>query len=163
MIYNCIDLDCVFRSATPSDFEELRRFVEAGWIELYSPHVPKRSVERFLAEDGSGRHVCLHLKTFEVGVINGKIIASINCCDDFITAFFVEGQFRGNGIGSCLLSNAEIDGGRYLDIPAFNTSALSFYERRGWSRLCEAEEDAFGTRVRSITMWKSMNAGGPRT
>ncbi|WP_457811342.1 GNAT family N-acetyltransferase [Sinorhizobium meliloti] len=162
MIYDPMNFDCVFRSATPSDFEELRRFVEASWIELYSPHVPKRSVERFLAADGSGHHVCFHLQTFEVGVINDRIIASINCCDDFITALFVERQFRGNGIGSCLLSNAEIDGGRYLDIPAFNMPALSFYERRGWSRLCESEEDAFGTRVRSITMWKSMKACGPR-
>ncbi|MCZ4090610.1 GNAT family N-acetyltransferase [Sinorhizobium psoraleae] len=154
MIYDSMDFDCVFRSAAPSDYEQLRRFLEAGWIELYTARISKRSVERFIREDGAGQHLDLHMATFELAVIDGSIVGSVNRCDDCITALFVEKRYRGNGIGSCLLHNAEIAGGRYLDVPMFNARAISFYERRGWSKLCASEEDAFGTRVGSFTMGK---------
>ncbi|MDX0488361.1 GNAT family N-acetyltransferase [Sinorhizobium medicae] len=155
MIYNSMNFDCVFRSAAPSDYEALRRFIEVGWIELYSPHIPKSSVERFIRQDGAGQHLHHCMATFELALVNGSIVGSINRCDGSITALFVEKRYRRNGIGSCLLHNAEIAGGRYLEVPAFNACAISFYERRGWSRLCSSEEDAFGTRLRSITMCKA--------
>ncbi|MDX0640352.1 GNAT family N-acetyltransferase [Sinorhizobium medicae] len=152
MIYNSMNFDCVFRSAAPSDYEALRRFIEVGWIELYSPHIPKSSVERFIRQDGAGQHLHHCMATFELALIGGSIVGSINRCDDCITALFVEKRYRGNGIGSFLFHNAEVAGGTYLEVPVFNARAISFYERRGWSRLRTSDEDAFGTRVRSLTM-----------
>ncbi|MDX0658345.1 GNAT family N-acetyltransferase [Sinorhizobium medicae] len=154
MVYDSMDFDCVFRSAAPSDYEELRRFIETGWIELYSPHVSARSVERFVREDGAGQHLDLYLETFELALVDGSIVGSISLCDDCITALFVEKRYRGNGIGSCLLHNAEISSGHYLEVAAFNTHAISFYERRGWLRRCTFNEDAFGTNILSVFMTK---------
>ncbi|MDW9738321.1 GNAT family N-acetyltransferase [Sinorhizobium meliloti] len=154
MIYDSVDFDCAFRSAAPSDYDELRRFIETGWLELYTPHISKRSVERFVCEDGAGRHLGLYMATFKLALIGGSIVGSINQYDDCITALFVEKKFRGNGIGSCLLQNAEIAGGRYLEVPMFNARAISFYERRAWLRLRTSEEDAFGTTVHSLVMAK---------
>lgn len=135
MTHEPMDFDCTFRSAAPSGYDELRRFIEFEWIALYAPHVSKRSLERFQREDGAGQHVRLYLETFEVAVVDGAIVGSINRSGDCITALFVDERYRCNGIGSCLLHNAVVSGGRYLEVPEFNTSAVSFYERRGWLRL----------------------------
>ncbi|MDX0953906.1 GNAT family N-acetyltransferase [Sinorhizobium medicae] len=159
MVYDSMDFDCVFRSAAPSDYEDLRRFIETGWIELYSPHVSKRSVERFVREDGAGQHLRLYLSTFELAVIQGSIVGSISQCNDCITGLFVEKRYRRCGIGSCLLNNAELAGGLFLEVPSFNEPAISFYERRRWSRLCVSEEDAFGTKIASFTMTKDERSG----
>lgn len=154
MIYNSMNFDCVFRSAALSDYDELRRFLEASWIELYAPHVSTRSVERFVREDGAGQHLNLHMETFELALVGASIVGSIGVTDGCITAFFIEKRSRHNGIGSCLFHNAELAGGWHLEVPIFNARAISFYERRGWSRLSTSEEDAFGTRIGSFTMAK---------
>lgn len=155
MVYVSMDFDCVFRSAVSSDYDDLRQFLEAGWVELYSPHVSKSSVQRFVCEGGAGQHLDLYTRTFELAFVDGSIVGSINRFEDCITALFVAKRYRGYGIGSCLLHNAEVAGGRYLEVPVFNAHAISFYERRGWSRLHLSEEDAFGTRISSFTMGKA--------
>ncbi|MDW9354133.1 GNAT family N-acetyltransferase [Sinorhizobium meliloti] len=154
MIYDSMGFDCVFRPAEPSDYDELRRFLEARWIELYSPHVLKRSVERFVREDGAGQHLHLYMGSFELALVDDCIVGSTNRCDDCITAFFVAKRYRVNGIGSCLLHNAESSGGSYLEVAAFNTRAISFYQARGWSRAGTFNEDVFGTGISSLSMTK---------
>lgn len=154
MTYDSMDFDCVFRSAKASDYDELRQFIETAWMELYSPHVSKRSVERFQSEDGAGQHLRLYLATFEVAVVGGSIVGSVNTSGHCITALFVRERYRYNGIGSSLLHNAEICGGRYLEVPTFNAPAVSFYERRGWVRGYTTEEESFGTTIGSLVMMK---------
>ncbi|MDE4555501.1 N-acetyltransferase [Sinorhizobium meliloti] len=149
-----MNFDCVFRSAAPTDYDQLRRFLEAEWIELHSSHVSRRSVQRFSQEDGAGRHLDFFMANFEVAVVDGAIVACINLAGEFISALFVDKRYRRNGIGSCLLHNAEISGGRYLVVAAFNRRAISFYEKRGWTTTCKFDEDEFGTRVPSLAMIK---------
>ncbi|WP_052316165.1 GNAT family N-acetyltransferase [Sinorhizobium fredii] len=94
------------------------------------------------------------ISIMEVAVVNGCIVGVINRSNEFITALFVARSFRRFGIGSCLLHNAEMAGGRYLEVAAFNHRAISFYEARGWQRYQEFEEDVFGTRLKSFAMAK---------
>jgi ribosomal protein S18 acetylase RimI-like enzyme len=140
-----LDFDCDFRRAVPTDHDELHRLISKCWRELYSPHVSKDAIDRFLADDPVGLHLDMLLPWTEVAVIGNKIVGVVTVADDWVLSLFVAKRFRGNGIGTCLLHNAVIAGGRRLEVAAFNAQAIAFYERRGFQTVGEAFEEIGGT------------------
>jgi GNAT superfamily N-acetyltransferase len=57
-----------------------------------------------------------------------------------VSRFFVAPDARGHGVGSALMSTAEDHAGAHglrlvLDVADHNLDAISFYERRGWTRV----------------------------
>jgi ribosomal protein S18 acetylase RimI-like enzyme len=50
------------------------------------------------------------------------------------------------------MDHAEANGGRTLEVRAFNTRAIRFYERRGWRRVRSYVGDEFGTMLETIEM-----------
>lgn len=147
------DFDCNFRRALPTDRDQLHRLIERCWLEVYSPHLPRASIECFLADDPIGTHLDVFLPFSEVAVIGDEIVGVVAVADGGVFSLFVAKRFRGNRIGSCLLHNAVLSGGRWLEVPVFNVRAMAFYEASGWRRTGESFEDVGGVRVATVLMW----------
>lgn len=141
------DFDCNFRQALPTDRDQLHLLIERCWLEVYSPHLPRAAIERFLADDPIGVHLDVFLPFSEVAVVDDEIVGVVAVADGGVFSLFVEERFRSNRIGSCLLHNAVLSGGRWLEVPVFNVRAMEFYETSGWRRAGESVEDVGGARV----------------
>ncbi|WP_374708674.1 N-acetyltransferase family protein [Shinella sp. CPCC 101442] len=61
-------------------------------------------------------------------------------------SLFVAKRFRGNRIGTCLLHNAVLAGGRRFEVAVLNVRAIAFYKACGWRRAGESFEDIGGMR-----------------
>lgn len=88
----------------------------------------------------------------EVAVVGDEIVGVIAVADGGVFSLFVAERFRGNRIGSCLLHNAVLSGGRWLEVPVFNVRAMAFYEASGWRRAGESFEEVGGVRVATFLM-----------
>ncbi|MCD2185204.1 GNAT family N-acetyltransferase [Rhizobium sp. GN54] len=146
------DFDCKFRPADPSDYSQLHRLIRKCWVELYAPHIPKASVRRFLDSDSIGKHLEAFLPFSDVAVVDGVVVGVIGLFEQSITSLFVAKRCRGFQIGTCLLHNAELAGGRTLEVAAFNWRAIGFYAARGWRKVGECSEDVGGARVEAFRM-----------
>lgn len=146
------DFDCNFRRAIPADRDQLHRLIERCWLEVYSPHLPRAAIERFLADDPIGVHLDVFLPFSEVAVVDDEIVGVVAVADGGVFSLFVAKRFRGSRIGSCLLHNAVLAGGRWLEVPVFNVRAMAFYEASGWTRAGKSFEDVGGTRVATVLM-----------
>ncbi|WP_421590761.1 GNAT family N-acetyltransferase [Shinella sp. M27] len=146
------DFDCNFRRALPTDRDQLHRLIERCWLEVYSPHLPLAAVESFLADDPIGTHLDVFLPLSEVAVVGDEIVGVVAVADGGVFSLFVEERFRGNRIGSCLLHNTVLSGGRWLEVPVFNVRAMAFYEASGWTRAGESFEDVAGLQVATVLM-----------
>jgi GNAT superfamily N-acetyltransferase len=146
------DFDCRFLPATSTDRNALHELLRACWIEIYSPHVPPVVIDRFKADDLVDRHLDAFLPCTVVAVVDGKVIGSISHDFGVVHGLFVRRDFRGNRIGSSLLSNAVIDGARVLEVAAFNKAARRFYRRCGWQMTGRSSEDVYDYRVRMFSM-----------
>ncbi|MBY2914151.1 GNAT family N-acetyltransferase [Rhizobium leguminosarum] len=150
-----LNFDCNFRPAKSSDVSALHQLLHACWMETYGTQVSADSVKRFTDEDVVGEHLRLFIDTMQVAEVDGEIVGVINQFEEFITALSVAKAFRGNRIGFSLLHNAYIAGGRWLEVGAFNTSAMAFYEGCGWRKTDELVADVFGTRLAAFLMFRS--------
>lgn len=147
------DFDCNFRQALPSDRDQLHRLIEKCWLEVYSPHLPRASIESFFADDPIGTHLDVFLPFSDVAVVGNEIVGVVAVTEEWVLSLFVEERFRGNRIGTCLLHNAVLAGGRRLDVAKFNARAIAFYKSWGWRKVGESFEDVGGGRVETIMMW----------
>lgn len=107
-----------------------------------NPDCQNRGLELFL--DGCMKHKCIQVaevKGVVVGMCTAQMLIStaqgtpVALVEDLI----VESAYRRRGIGRCLMQSIEkwamFHGATRLQLLAdqFNTSALKFYERLGWS------------------------------
>lgn len=152
MMSSCEDFDCHFRAAVAEDFSRLRDLAFRCWVEIYEHQVRPESVRRFQNEGGATEYVREFLPSIRVATVLGEVIGMISLTRGYITGLYVDGRYRGNLIGTSLLHNARLDGGRFLDVSAGNPRAIEFYKRRGWKKLRAFEEDVFGTRLRAFTV-----------
>lgn len=139
------DLDCTFRPANPDDVARLSEMAQQCWMEVYGDKVAAFSVNRFWNEEGARRYVDDYLATTVVAVVNNLPVGMVAVTDGFITGLHVVPDYRGCLIGTALLHNAHLDGGRMLEVSAFNERAILFYEKRGWRKVWSFWEDVFGT------------------
>lgn len=146
------NIDCTFRTATKSDYDELHVLLTDCWSELYTDRLSPNAIVRYHQEDHIGQHLYGYLDCMEVAVIGEKIVGVVSHCFGSINGLFVEKFYRGNLIGSSLLSNAVLDGARYLDVAAFNKRAKRFYERNSWRVSSTFFEDVCGTNVAMHSM-----------
>lgn len=146
------DFDCSFRQALPTDRDQLHRLIEQCWLEVYSPHLPCASIARFLADDPIGTHLDMFLPFSDVAVVGNEIVGVVAVAEEWVWSLFVDKRFRGNRIGSCLLHNAVLSGGRRLEVAAFNSLAIAFYEASGWGRSGGSFEDVGETQVATVVM-----------
>jgi len=149
------EFDRTFRSANSTDDDVLHQLIRSCWIEVYSAHVSAETAACFTLQNEVGEHLDLFISTLEVAVVNGCVVGVINHSDGFIASLFVANSFRRKRIGSSLLYNVEIAGGRYLEVAAFNYQAILFYEENGWQRFRVVEDDEFGTKLKSFGMVKT--------
>ncbi|GAU81316.1 N-acetyltransferase [Bosea sp. BIWAKO-01] len=90
-----------------------------------------------------------HLTVLDDGGVRGVLLL----LDGHVIMLFV--AETGCGHGAALLSHAEANGARSLEVFAANTGARRFYERAGWHRAREYCRDFAGAEHRFLRYEKS--------
>lgn len=140
------------RNAEPRDRASLHDLLTCSWLETWAPHVSAASVKRFGNEDPVAGYLSSYLSSMTVAEDDGRILGMIHLVGDRIAAVHVLPDTQGRGVGSRLMEHAEEQGGRTLEVRAFNAQAIRFYESRGWCAVRRYEDDEFGTPLETIEM-----------
>lgn len=140
------------RAAVPEDYPALHTLLTRSWLENWAPHVAAASVERFRKEDPVAGYLSGHLSSMTVVEQDGQVLGMVHLVGDRIGALHVLADAQGRGLGARLMDHAEANGGRTLEVRAFNTQAIRFYENRGWRRIRSYEDDEFGTPLATYEM-----------
>lgn len=96
-----------------------------------------------------------------VAEVNGFIAGMVHVQEHTVAALHVDRIQKRCGIGSALMNYAEraiaqvADEAR-LEVLAFNTDAIAFYERRSWTETRRISGDEYGAPVELIEMRKGV-------
>lgn len=142
----------LIRAAAPEDRSALHHLLTRSWLTNWAPHVSAASVERFRTEDPVAGYLSGHLAAMKVAEDRGQVLGMVHLVGDRIAAIHVLADAQGRGVGSRLMDHAEANGGRTLEVRAFNTRAIRFYGKRGWHPVRSYEADEFGTMLATIEM-----------
>ena len=93
-----------------------------------------------------------YLSSMTVAEEGGRILGMMHLVGDRVAAVHVVADAQGRGVGARLMEHAEGNGGRTLEVRAFNARAIRFYEKRGWRAVRHYEDDEFGTPLETIEM-----------
>jgi ribosomal protein S18 acetylase RimI-like enzyme len=140
------------RNAEAQDHASLHDLLTRSWLETWAPHVSAASVERFRSEDPVSGYLSGYLTAMTVVEKEGHVLGMVHVVGNSIAAIHGRADARGRGVGARLMDHAEANGGRTLEVRAFNTRAIRFYERRGWRRVRSYVGDEFGTMLETIEM-----------
>jgi GNAT superfamily N-acetyltransferase len=140
------------RNAEPRDRASLHDLLTRSWLENWAPHVSAASVERFRNEDPVAGYLSGYLSSMTVAEEGGRILGMMHLVGDRVAAVHVLADAQGRGVGAGLMEHAEGNGGRTLEVRAFNARAIRFYEKRGWRAVRHYEDDEFGTPLETIEM-----------
>jgi len=142
----------IIREATLEDRMPLHDLLTRTWLETWAPQVSRTSVERFRREDPIAGYLEGYLPSMVVAEEDGRVLGMVHLVGDRIAAVHVRPDVQGRGVGSRLMAHAEERGGRTLEVRAFNTRAIAFYEQRGWRAVRHYVDDEFGTALTTIEM-----------
>jgi len=140
------------RNAEPQDRASLHDLLTRSWLENWAPHVSAASIERFRSENPVAGYLSGYLPSMTVAEEDGQVLGMAHLVGDRVAALHVLADSQGRGVGARLMDHAEADGGRRLEVRAFNTRAIRFYEKRGWRPVRRYEDDEFGTPLETIEM-----------
>lgn len=138
------------RPAKPTDEAVLIDLLERSWRTTWAPNLPRSAGDRFDRDRPVVRYVTAFLSAFEVAVIDGLVVGLLHRDRDHVVSLEVDLWFQGQGIGSALMDHAERHGARRLEVRAFNTKAIRFYERRGWQPVSRFLDTELGAPVETI-------------
>jgi putative acetyltransferase len=132
--------DPVLRPATPDDVEALTALFHQGWHDVHPGRVPDGLTERRTPEAFLDRVSQRVADTDETTVaeVDGEIAGFVMVAGDEAEQVYVGRAFRGSGIASLLLSEAERQiaaGGHdvaWLAVVRGNERAQAFYAKQGW-------------------------------
>lgn len=128
----------ILRPATPADAPTVARVWRAAWLDGHTGHVPDALLAArapgYFAEQAARRVPATTLAVDPDGPVLGLTIVE----DDELVQLAVDGGARRGGVGTALLTAAELDIATrapraWLAVVPGNTRARAFYERNGWS------------------------------
>ena len=130
----------VLRPARADDAEQLAAVFHRGWHDGHRGHVPDGLTRRRTLEAFRERVALRVAGTDEVTVaeVDGVVAGFVMVAGDEVEQVYVDRAFRGTGLASVLLDEAErqvADAGHraaWLAVVVGNARARSFYARRGW-------------------------------
>jgi len=140
------------RNTTPEDHPAVHDLLTQSWMRNWAPHVSAASVERFRIEDPVSAYLPGHLPAMMVAEDAGRVLGMLHLNGEMIASLHVAPDAQGQGVGSKLMDVAESMGAAVLEVRAFNTRAIRFYEKRGWRGVRHYEGDEFGTALATIEM-----------
>ncbi len=143
-----------FRAIRASDIPGACGLIRAVWAETYAHYVSARTLEAVLEWGEVETHVALTFDGIIIAEREKKLVGLVSTNFGWISGLFVANDFRMQGVGTQLLSSAEKQGGRELEVHCFNSHAENFLRKRGWHRSEEYIDDLWGTMLPAIRMAK---------
>lgn len=144
--------DVVLRPAEAEDRHALGQLLEQSWWEHWGPHVTDAARRRYAAETPQLAYVEGHWPEMVLAVRGGAIVGMFHRDGDYLEAIHVAPGQIGKGIGRLLMTRAEADGARRLDVRSFNQSARAFYAARGWREVRRIDGTEMGAPVVTVAM-----------
>jgi len=152
------------RPAGADDIAALKSVLRRSWLATWAPELAFETVQRFAAEDPAGHYAHDKWREFVVAEEGGVLLGMFHVEADHLHAIHLDPKRKRQGTGSLLMDEAERRISRQhrkatLQVRAFNTGAIAFYLRRGWTRQGDAYLDAeCGESCETFTMVKSLGA-----
>lgn len=126
------------RPACEADKPELIRILKASFLATWSPIIPKAAAVAFLRDDEPTVITERCWQDFHVAEVNGHLVGMLLVVEDRIESIHLDPEEKRKGYGSLLMDKGEEmvrDKGfsiASLDVLKDNTSAVAFYEDRGY-------------------------------
>lgn len=130
----------VLRPATADDVEALAALFHRGWHDAHAGHVPDGLTERRTLAAFRDRVAARVSDTDDTTVaeVDGVVAGFIMIAGAEVEQVYVDRSFRGTGLASTLLAEAERQvaalghDDAWLAVVVGNARARAFYERQGW-------------------------------
>lgn len=130
----------VLRPATADDVEALAALFHRGWHDAHAGHVPDGLTERRTLAAFRDRVAARVSDTDDTTVaeVDGAVAGFVMIAGAEVEQVYVDRSFRGSGLASTLLAEAERQVAAlghdeaWLAVVVGNARARAFYERQGW-------------------------------
>jgi ribosomal protein S18 acetylase RimI-like enzyme len=131
----------VLRPATPDDVEAVAALFHQGWHDVHPGRVPDGLTERRTLDAFRDRVAERIAETDETTVaeVDGTVAGFIMVSGDEAEQVYVDRAFRGSGVASLLLTEAERQiaaaghDEAFLVVVRGNDRAQAFYAKQGWT------------------------------
>ena len=149
------------RPSVEADVPALVRLLRASWLTTWAPELPFDAVQRFAAEDPARLYAESNWKEFVVGADGVDIVGMFHVEKNWLHAIHLDPKRKRQGIGSRLMDEVEGRIGAQhsearLEALSFNTGAIEFYLRRGWTERRRYPGTECGAPVETIEMVKAL-------
>jgi GNAT superfamily N-acetyltransferase len=130
----------ILRPATEDDVDAIADLFHRGWHDAHPGHVPDGLTERRTAEAFHDRVAQRVAETDETTVaeVDGEVAGFIMVSGDEAEQVYVDRPYRGSGLATLLLTEAEMQIGAagfdvaWLAVVRGNERARAFYSKQGW-------------------------------
>jgi GNAT superfamily N-acetyltransferase len=129
--------DLILRPATAEDVPSIASIWHRGWQDGHIGHVPEE-LTTARTERSFRSRAAQRLPDTTIAEVDGAVAGFVMVVDDEVEQVYVDGDHRGSGIASVLLTEAEDRvqrGGHktaWLAVVAGNERARRFYAKSGW-------------------------------
>jgi ribosomal protein S18 acetylase RimI-like enzyme len=149
----------VIRPASDADVPALQALLRASWLTTWAPHLKPETVARFHQTDEAGTYALTCWQHFGLAEDDGAIRGMFHIDGHHLNAIHLDPALKRRGIGSFLMDEVErrisvAHKEATLEVLAFNTQAIAFYEHRAWQQGRRYETLECGERVETIEMTK---------
>jgi GNAT superfamily N-acetyltransferase len=126
------------RPANPEDAEAVAAIWYQGWGDGHLGHVPDELVE-VRTQESFGVRAAQRVGDTVVATVEGAVAGFVMVVDDEVEQVYVSTDFRGRGVASVLLAEAERlvaakgHDEAWLAVAAGTGRARRFYQRSGWT------------------------------
>jgi ribosomal protein S18 acetylase RimI-like enzyme len=151
------------RSPVQADLPALISLLQRSWLTTWAPELSFATVQRFAVEDPARHYAESMWSEFIVaqdgadddGALVGMFHVEGNC----LNAIHLDPKRKRQGIGSRLMDEIERQISAQhpearLEVRAFNTGAIEFYQQRGWTERRRYQAKECGEPVQTLEMVK---------
>lgn len=155
----------MIRAMKASDIKQVRQVAERSWHHTYEGIIPRHIQDQFLKsayQDEMMERRLQHSLFFMAEGKEGKVLGFANVTPvqkdgkAELAAIYIDPGFQGNGIGTSLLNECIRQSAGlkelYVHAEKENRTALSFYQAKGFQRVCEFEEDFKGHTLQTVKL-----------
>lgn len=152
----------IIRPARETDIPALQTLLRNSWLTNWAPHLPFAAVQRFAAEDPAGNYAKDKWREFIVAADeDGALLGMFHIEGEHLHAIHLDWRTKRRGIGSALMDEVERTIAKnhrraVLEVRAFNTGAIAFYEHRGWQKTRAYPDTEMGEPVETFEMIKGL-------
>src|SRR5258708_7229725 len=128
----------IIRNAVEADVPALQRLLRASWLATWAPELAFATVQRFAAEDPAGRSAVERWRGFVVADEDRALLGMFHTEGDPPPSLPLHPNRTPRRIGTALMDEIErrigaVHAQASLEVRAFNTGAIAFYQQRGWT------------------------------